>query len=263
MDVTNLSSGQDIKRYYEEVLQNLEAKGVRFLTKHEYDFGRSDGLHVLTSLASPTRKQYVVEVAKKLVNGAYVTVTVPSTHPPKYAFDKSETKVVPLNALPSLPRTYEVYTVVGAGKTGIDACLWLIENKVAPDKIHWVMPNDAWMFTREWYTEARLPSSIPVMLSAFTNAENLEQFYHHMESAGLVARLDPSREPTNWRCATVSEDEMAKLRSIKTVIRKGRVERITANEVVLQKGTHPISSDTVFIDCTSDGLGTNAVELIP
>jgi len=38
---------------------------------------------------------------------------------------------------------------VGAGKTGIDAILWLMTNDVNPARISWIMPRDWYFFQRE------------------------------------------------------------------------------------------------------------------
>ena len=44
---------------------------------------------------------------------------------------------------------FDNYVVVGGGKTGIDTCLWLLENHVAPHNIHWVVSRDAWLLNRK------------------------------------------------------------------------------------------------------------------
>ena len=38
---------------------------------------------------------------------------------------------------------------IGAGKTGIDAVLFLLNQNVDEDKILWIMPNDAWLVNRD------------------------------------------------------------------------------------------------------------------
>ena len=38
---------------------------------------------------------------------------------------------------------------IGAGKTGIDAVLFLLNQNVDEDKILWIMPNDAWYMNRD------------------------------------------------------------------------------------------------------------------
>ena len=55
---------------------------------------------------------------------------------------------VPPNDLPRVAHAYGQYVVVGAGKTGMDACIWLIENGANPDRIRWIMPRDYWMLDR-------------------------------------------------------------------------------------------------------------------
>ncbi len=55
---------------------------------------------------------------------------------------------VPPNELAKIRQPYEHYVVVGAGKTGMDACLWLLGRGVAPAEVSWVMPRDSWMLDR-------------------------------------------------------------------------------------------------------------------
>ena len=56
---------------------------------------------------------------------------------------------MPLNDLPKVEKPPAgLFGNVGGGKTGIDACLWLLENKVDPDNITWIMPRDAWLTDR-------------------------------------------------------------------------------------------------------------------
>ena len=40
------------------------------------------------------------------------------------------------------------YTIIGGGKTGSDACTWLLGQGVDPDRIRWVRARDAWMWNR-------------------------------------------------------------------------------------------------------------------
>ena len=42
----------------------------------------------------------------------------------------------------------ENFLIVGGGKTGIDAVLYLMDHGVDPDKLMWIVPNDAWFFNR-------------------------------------------------------------------------------------------------------------------
>src|SRR4029453_13356215 len=86
-------------------------------------------------------------VAKKIVDATYMHVTVPSMRRPPYEIADGA-HCVPSNELPRLTGKWARYIVIGAGKTGMDACLFLLKNSVAPDQIAWVMPRDAWLFDR-------------------------------------------------------------------------------------------------------------------
>lgn len=57
-----------------------------------------------------------------------------------------------------------------------------------------------------------------------------------------------------WKCATVSLAELEQLKRVGTIIRQGRVVRLDADKVTLEKGTYKPVPDTLYIDCTSDGI---------
>ena len=40
------------------------------------------------------------------------------------------------------------YVIIGAGKTAVDACLWLLEIGVSPDDIRWIKPRESWYLNR-------------------------------------------------------------------------------------------------------------------
>jgi hypothetical protein len=63
-----------------------------------------------------------------------------------------------------------------------------------------------------------------------------------------------------YRCATVTKAELEQLRRIPNVIRKGRVQRITAQEIILDEGTIATDTDTLHIDCTADGLERRPIQ---
>jgi hypothetical protein len=57
-----------------------------------------------------------------------------------------------------------------------------------------------------------------------------------------------------WRCATVTQAELEQLRKIKNIIRRGRVQHIEADRIVLEKGIVQTSPTTLHVDCTANGL---------
>ena len=50
---------------------------------------------------------------------------MPSTHPPNYEVDPA-VQLVPINELARVERPWQRYTIIGAGKTGLDALLFLL-----------------------------------------------------------------------------------------------------------------------------------------
>jgi hypothetical protein len=197
-------------------------------------------------------------VATRIVDATYMHVTVPSMRPPPYEVAEGVT-CVPLNALRRLTGTWDRYMVIGAGKTGMDACLFLLKNGVAPDQIAWVMPRHAWLFDRadiqgEEMFARTLGRWGGETFDAIAESESVDEFFANLSARGLLLRLDETVRPTMWRCATVTQAELVQLRKINTIIRSGRVQRIEANNIVLDQGTAPTSPTTLHIDCTADGL---------
>jgi hypothetical protein len=80
--------------------------------------------------------------------------------------------------------------------------------------------------------------------------------FRRLEACGQLIRLDPGVEPTTFRCATVSQDELASLRSIENVIRLGRVTRIGPDQMELAGGSIPADRGQVHVDCSAAGLRT-------
>ena len=129
--------------YFDQVMQQrfLTSGRVRWFAMSEYAIG-PDGKHQVRSLTSGNSRQ--ITVRRKVVDATHAHTAVPSTHPPKYAVAPG-VRCVPLNQLPQINRPHTAYTVVGSGKTGMDAILWLLENGVPPSSLRWVMPRDAWL----------------------------------------------------------------------------------------------------------------------
>jgi hypothetical protein len=67
-------------------------------------------------------------------------------------------------------------------------------------------------------------------------------------------RIDPSRRPTMFHLATISEGEVAALRRIGDVVRKGRVREVRADALVLDEGVVPLPPGTVCVDCTASAV---------
>ena len=99
--------------------------------------------------------EYEITVRKKTVDSTYMDVRVPSITKPKFEV-APEVTIVPINGLIDIRSPWEKYVVLGAGKTGIDAVLFLLHQNVEADKIIWVMPNDAWLMNRDVLSPSKL-----------------------------------------------------------------------------------------------------------
>lgn len=247
-----LASSGEVVGYFGQVMQqHLLASGrVQYfpMCEHEGD-GR---FH-----SRLTGEQWRVE-AGKIVDATYMKVTVPSMREPPYAVDHGVVCVTP-NELVRLTHRPSRYVVVGAGKTGMDACLWLIRNGVDPAIIQWIMPRDSWLLDREGFQPAekfaeRLAKGRASQQAAIREAESAGDLMERLGAAGNFLRISDEVTPTMYRCATVSKAELVDLRRITHIIRKGRVTRITPSEIELEGGTEPAVEDAVYIDCSADGL---------
>ena len=249
-----LASGVEVLAYYERVLRKWSGRGrLRHFPMCEY---RGEG--GFRSLVESDRG-YQVQVRKKIVDASYMNVQVPSTRPPAYEVSP-EASLVPLNELPRVREPRAGYAVIGAGKTGMDAVLFLLEQGVEPSRITWVMPNDAWLLDRAQIQPGRLTQSgLASQTETFAGADSLKSLFEGLEALDRILRLDPSVWPTKYRCATVTRDELQALRRVENVVRMGRVLRVEADSLVLEQGVRPMSPETLYVDCTADGLAKREV----
>lgn len=252
-----LASKPEILDYYDQVMQQrfLASGRVTWLPMREYRRGQ-DGSHRATSLIGESRTEIVVR--KKLVDATHVRTKVPATHGPRYSV-MSQVQFIPVNQLPDIRRRHPCYTVVGAGKTGMDACLWLLANGAEPEHIRWIRSRDPWMLDRaslQPYAEnfefvmRRNIDGFRAILEATSQAELFEL----LESYGILMRFDPDVEPRAFRAAVLSRGELEQLRRIKDVVRLGRVNMIETNRVILDDGTVDADPDTLYIDCSASGI---------
>lgn len=244
----DLSSGAELVAYFREAMDRFLRTGrVRFLPMSEYE---SDGRIVSTV---DRGRVTTVTARRRIVDGTYNQVKVPSVTPPKYAVDEGVT-LIPPNGLVQVRTPAERYVVVGAGKTGIDAVLFLLDNGVDPGRVQWIMPNDAWLLDRGAMRPDIVLGTVLAMVRSVAGAERIDDAFLQLERERILFRLDEGRLPTKWRCATVNRTELAKLRRVRDVVRLGRVQQIGADEVRLDRGTIPVTDGTVFVDCSANGL---------
>ncbi len=247
-----LASGAEILTYYDHLMHRdfLPSGRVAYFPMSEYDHESGD-------VVSLTTGERTTPNSTTLVDATYMNVSVPSQRPPAYAVADG-LQCVPLNDLPNLARPADGYVVIGAGKTGADACLWLLKNGVDPEDIRWVMPRDSWYLDRQTVQPGQFFEGTAERFIAqfrhIAESDSISDLFRRLEADGILLRLTTEVEPTMYRCSTITHAELEQLRRIKNVIRLGRVQRIDATEIVLDDGTMPTTADTAHIDCTADGL---------
>jgi hypothetical protein len=244
----HLSSYGELLGYYRNAMDRfLDTGRVRFLSISEY---RPDG-----QVVSMVDRDHVTKVTarRRIVDATYFKVTVPSVCPPRYRVDCGVT-VIPPNGLAQLDRPWERYVVVGAGKTAIDAILFLLNRGVSPDRVQWIVPNDAWLFNRAAIQPGCVLGSLAAIVRDIAGATNVDDVFLQAERRGIVWRVDNHVMPAKWRCAIVDDDELAGLRLIDDVVRLGRVQGVGRREIQLEHGMVAAAEDSLFVDCSANGL---------
>jgi NAD(P)-binding Rossmann-like domain len=259
-----LASGPEVVGYFDRVMnQRLLPSGrVGYHPVCNY-LGEEAGVHRFESALSGEQTQVVVR--KKLVDATYYSPSVPSTHTPKFKVADGA-RLVPPNALPHLghgptaAKLPKQYVIVGAGKTAMDAGVWLINAGAKPDAIHWVMPRDSWLVNRvttqpgpEFFDEAI--GGQAKQMEAFAKATDTADLFARMEACGALLRIHTDHTPSMFHLATITPGEIEILRRIKNVIRLGRVNAIESDALILDQGRVALNAaDTLYIDCTASAV---------
>jgi NAD(P)-binding Rossmann-like domain len=244
-----LATAGEVCAYYDHVMRQrlLPTGRVRYFPMSEYlGAGR---------FATLAGSEYAV-TARRVVDATYMRVSVPSMRPPPYPVAPGIACIAPNE----LPRTaaHERYVIVGAGKTGIDTCLWLLGQGVAPDRLTWIVPRDSWLLDRATIQPGevfagRVKATFAAQLRAVRDAESVDDLFARLEDAGALLRINPAIRPTMYRCATVTRLELEQLRRIDDVVRLGHLLRVEADRMVLDGGAVAAEGGTLYIDCTADG----------
>jgi hypothetical protein len=112
--LASLAPGAEVSAYFQHVVHDtfLPSGRVSYFNKHEY-LGKGSFKSLVTA------KEYVVGEGTRIVDATYMRTIVPSMRKPPYEVADG-VDAIPPNDLVKLARPYGHYTVVGAGKTGIE-----------------------------------------------------------------------------------------------------------------------------------------------
>lgn len=243
-----LSSKSEILDYYDALMQRFIKSGrVKFFNSYSYK-GNGEAESIIDD-----SKTVQFKILQKEVDATYMKVEVPATHTPKFKVEENVT-LIPPNDLPKEIGNWKSYVVVGGGKTGIDAILFLLENNISSTSIKWIVPNEAWLWNRAHVQPGHVSDEILGQINSLINAVTINDVFLDMEKRDSVFRIDTEKCPKKWRCATVNKEELEKLRAIKNIISKGRVQKITSTEIHFKEEQLPYEQSTLFVNCTANAL---------
>jgi hypothetical protein len=246
------ASAPEICAYYDRVMQQrlLPSGRVRYFPMCDYV-----GQHRFISRVSGD--QYEVKLRRQHVDARYLEPSVPASTAPPFEV-APEARCVPINDLSRLPGRADGYVIIGAGKTAIDACLWLLEVGVSPRDIRWIKPREAWLQNRVFVQGGELVGTllegVSLQVEAAALATSLDDLFERLSAAGQLLRVDEGVTPTMYKAPTASLGELEQLRRIAGVVRLGRVRRIEREAIVLDQGTVPTSARQLHVHCAAPGL---------
>lgn len=240
--------------YFREVAERLTATGrVRLMLGHEV-LEDENGVVQVRDLGSGV--VHDVTVRRRVVDARFLEVSIPATHTPTFEV-AADASFIPVNRLPEVAGSAAAFTVLGSGKTAVDAVLWLLENDIDPERIRWVRPRDAYFHDREAFQALDL---VVDALDGFaTDAEvgaratSRTELIADLEQNGRLIRLDPAVAATMYRGAMLSRHEVEQARRVADVVRLGRVARIERDRLVLDHGEVP-TGGAMHVDASASGL---------
>mmetsp|Transcript_12526 Transcript_12526/g.17990 ORF Transcript_12526/g.17990 Transcript_12526/m.17990 type:complete len:541 (+) Transcript_12526:167-1789(+) len=279
----------EILEYYDRVTKVLEEKyDFHFVGDTAFDVSQLDeeeGEEIVVEEGASTdlHQHYRYKLpggrsimAKKIVDARYLQPDLPIHVPPKFKFPEV-INVVPVNTLAETDKLKQQqsetkhYVIIGAGKTGMDAIVHLIQHEhVNPDNILWIVPNEAWITAREnigsfaefLHECTELQKKNDLANNGRGNIESEDFFqrgFLEWEKKGKVYRFDEDILPTKFKDATLSKSELALIKTVKRVVRNGRVESIDDEGTIHFAGGTTMSlpwsssstADTTFVHCSA------------
>ena len=254
-----LATKQEICSYYEEIMQKdfLPSGRVQYFPNC-----------IVTDGGNVQSKENGKEISlksTKFVDSTFMNVQIPFKNKPSFPIEDSVT-CEPVNSLVDLVNEESQFVIIGGGKTGMDAIIWLLENNKEANDIHWIIPRDSWILNREFIQPGKFLEQSQIKFAeqmiAIAESTDKNDAFERLEDIKFLFRINPNINPTMYRCATITEIELKLLQKIENVIRDGHVKEITKKGVEMESGLHKFPQNTIYIDCTSDGLAKREVQPI-
>jgi hypothetical protein len=249
-----LASGAEVISYFERVMRE------RFLPSGRvHYFPMCDHLGDGRFRSCLSGEVHEIKFRRKLVDATYFNPTVPSTHTPSFKIAAGVKFVTP-NALPKMAPKHEDFVILGGGKTAMDVGVWLLQMGAKPEQICWIVPRDSWLINRDTAQPGeafflRNAGGLARQFEVVALATSVADLFERLEGAGLLLRIDQAVRPTMYRGAIISTIEVEMLRTIRNVVRKGHVQRIERDAILLERGEAESAPNALYVDCTARGIG--------
>ena len=246
------ASAPEIRAYFDRVMrQRLLATG----SVRHYPGCQYLGDHRFVSRR--TGETFEVKVRRKLVDATYLEPSVPATTPAPFEIGAGA-RCVPVSELPGTASEAHGFVIIGAGKTAMDACLWLLQSGVPPEDIRWIKPRDAWLLNRAFVQGCEqvgnLMEGLSLQIEAAAHAASTEDLFERLVGSGQWLLTDEDVRPTMYKAAIASTGELEQLRRIENVVRLGHVRRLERDAIYLDQGSVPTSSSHLHVHCAAIGL---------
>jgi hypothetical protein len=193
----------------------LPTKRVRFHPCAGCVGGESDLHRFVSRLTGAT---HGVRVRRKLVDTTYLEGHIPATSLPPFEVEDGM-QCIPAAEVTRLAGGARTFVVIGAGKTAVDTCVWLLTNGVPASAIRWVKPREGWWLNRRYHQpHTLLPDffvGVGLQMQAMAQAHSINDLFLRLEVDNFFLKVDASVMPTVLHGAIVSEVELALLQQIK------------------------------------------------
>lgn len=246
------ASAPEICAYYDRLMQHvlLPSGRVRYFPMSEY-VGHDRFISRLSG------DEFDVRVRRKRVDATYLEPRIPASFEPPFAIGTGA-RLVPINELSRGLEQADRFTIIGAGKTAIDACLWLLDAGVSADAIRWIKPRESWLMNRVFAQGGELVGTlfegISLQMEAAALAASVDDLMNRLNETAQLLCVDQDVKPTMYRGATVIASELEQLRRIRDVVRLGKVRRIDRDSIVLDGGRVATSPSDLHVHCAAPGL---------
>lgn len=260
------ATAPEICAYYARVLEErmLASGKVSFYPNCDYIGNRQ-------FVSRLSGQRYEVDARCRLVDAHYLSPHIPADTPAPFGVADGG-RVVAVNELIKLGAAPSLYVIVGAGKTAMDACIWLLSNGVDTDSICWVRPREPWMLNRAVVQPdpTVFTGMAADIVEVAAGASSAEELFLRLEEVGVMIRIDQSVTPTMARTPTLARWELDLLRTIENVVRLGHIRYVEPGRLVFGHDTVAIPKGALIVHCAASGLrqrplvpiwGTEAVTL--